>query len=1325
MATIDVSIESKKAKSGADQVNRALNAIKKNTSDTAKTLNRIDKGLKRTGSSFKTQAKDIKKTRDTVVDYNKSLDSLSRATRLVDGPLGGIAARFQTLTGIIKTNAASVAAFTVALAAVGFAIKSSLGRFVPFETALLTTKAAFEATGRAAELTIEDFDKFAIALGRATLTSRTEILKTGAAIATFSNIATSDIKRIISLAQDLSATFGGDLAANAQRLARALQSPGQAFTLLERQIGKTTEAERAFLKALEETGQIVIAQSIIFEKFSEIEGRGEDQAQGLAGSFDSLGDAVTDLGIALATITGLSETANNAIKGLTSGIDSLAGSFSSLENILIGFTTIFGLRFLGSLRRSTSIITNTSNAVTGLGAGFLLLGGRSTEVVKRFGRVRGGVTLTGRAVLGLTAGIKGLIAFLGGPFTIAAGLAVAALLESRDSVLAEKIALDKSAKSLKIAIDLRDKITTATEEGAKQLKGNAKQLKTDTAETIKNNKAKIEELKIRRELFKFGKEGVRTRFSIISDEEIARLETANQQLEQANSILEKIVTVTLPEIDVVGAAAFAKLSKTAEAEFKKLANSIQGSLAKSIELGLEGRPIQAIKNFTKFMEKEFKATFARIAAAAARQQLVLPFVQSFAQGIGFGEAFKTAFPTFDAAGVPGGAGSIGGGLGSIINSIGGFLGGKALAATALGTQLNITAAGALPGLFAAPISAGGGVLAGTGGLGIAATSVIASAALLAIPLIFSSFFGGGTPHPAATFGGLIGPGGDIGLEPSNEFPRLGVRAKRLGEQFPRELIATLEPIFSQLEAIGINLAGIEISGGVEQTLTRGGFFGFGRSVKDPDFTGVRFDPENQEEINQALADYIVLLSKQGDVLNNNVSIALQNVITEGRTVEEVLGDLTFASIFDDILAATPKFTELEAVLNSFNDTIDEVIEKTKELGLSETDLLTRRDRLIKQAQQDFNAQVQQRILQTLDPAAAALNDLQKDFIELRRNAIAINGDILAVEQAFQLEKQAIIEAGLEAQSTALITSFEDTIRIIDRLENSLRLDPLLSGLNRQGLAEEAQLQLDALQTRIAEGDSSAIEDLSSVSRDTLRAILDFFGPTADFFAAQDQVEQILEEARQLAANTLTTEEMILRTNTEQVDILSDILDAISADIALTQIIPQEVLNIIGDPDRINPVTQLTEELTRRLKFIASDGKFDFAKAGTPGNTFADFVKAGNVAAGTTFLQLLDAFGGETARQRERFGFARGTGFGTTSGLAVVGEEGPEIVNFRSPVQIFSSRQSSALAEGLGASDEIRALRAQEDKQTNAIIAELRNNTAAILELQESVVTNSG
>lgn len=305
MATIEelnikISADIKGLKRGVGESNRRLKTLGKTSKKQSKEL---DKNLKSLGGRFQ---------------------NLASSIAVVEGPLGGVAGRFGTIAALLKrVNVATILAIA-SFAGLVLILGKSLKLLIPFETTLFRLGAVLRATGRDAETSVAELDQFAIQLGAATLTSREAVLEAVAALATFNTIKTDQFEKILTIAQDVSAVFGGDLKTNTIILARALTAPGEAFTILERKVGKFTEAEKKLLKELQDTGRIMEAQEILLAKLEGTTGAAEAAAKGLAGQIDTLGENFRRALIPLAKFSGFAFSVGNAITVLSFAFKKIA-----------------------------------------------------------------------------------------------------------------------------------------------------------------------------------------------------------------------------------------------------------------------------------------------------------------------------------------------------------------------------------------------------------------------------------------------------------------------------------------------------------------------------------------------------------------------------------------------------------------------------------------------------------------------------------------------------------------------------------------------------------------------------------------------------------------------------------------------------------------------------------------------------------------------------------------------------------------------------------------------------------------------------------------
>jgi len=149
-------------------------------------------------------------------------------------------------------------------------------------------KAAKALRGIADELGFETlFDEKAFQKGFALLTS-------------FKNIGIDSYSRVAETAADLAQINQVDLKSSFLQLAKALSDPTRGLTALSRSGVIFTEQQREMILALHESGQEMEAQAEILRIVEgSYKGAARAAAEGLAGSFDSLGQKVRDFNEAL------------------------------------------------------------------------------------------------------------------------------------------------------------------------------------------------------------------------------------------------------------------------------------------------------------------------------------------------------------------------------------------------------------------------------------------------------------------------------------------------------------------------------------------------------------------------------------------------------------------------------------------------------------------------------------------------------------------------------------------------------------------------------------------------------------------------------------------------------------------------------------------------------------------------------------------------------------------------------------------------------------------------------------------------------------------
>jgi len=356
--------------------------------------------------------------------------------------------------------------------------------------------------------------------------------------------------------------------------------------------------------------------------------------------------------------------------------------------------------------------------------------------------------------------------------------------------------------------------------------------------------------------------------------------------------------------------------------------------------------------------------------------------------------------------------SIGGAGGSAASS--GGIGGSLLQSgigqgvkLGLGGAIDSWGAAALPSLFGTGAPAAGVIgpqLPGLlGGAGIGLSAVALPIAGLALTSLLGGVFGGSRPHPASTFE-FSGIGNNGSLQD------LSLLAKHMDTSTAKAFSDALSQAFAGLQGAGLDLSNIgTVQGGVNDGR------GFLQLVGHGTFG---FDPNDA----QAASDSVNFLIKQivssaknfHDVFEDDVISAFDELIVGGRDVGEVLQDLVDIATLD-----------------------------------------------VRRA--DFNAQVQDRILQLTDEQAWKISQINKEFDALLQTAQGLGADETQVELLRQLTlAQETGNDAIEAAAQEQADEFTKMAENFEKLANSLQstLDSLLLGSN-SALSPQERLALAA------------------------------------------------------------------------------------------------------------------------------------------------------------------------------------------------------------------------------------------------------------------------
>lgn len=248
---------------------------------------------------------------DTATNSSGSLRStfrlLAREASLMGGPLGGIISQVGILTIGGSRLGAVVTGSTLALSAAAAVAYKTVGAYAALEGQQARLTNILNASGGASGLTQARANLAAGALANAGVGSVAEIRASQEALLRYRNIAGETFTKAIELAQELSATYGGDLKDSTVAFGKALSNPIDGLKELEAAGVHFSPIQEKIIRGFWNTGQAVKAQQEILKIASgQLGGAVKTSADTLGGSFTKMANSFSlgmeEIGGGLATL---------------------------------------------------------------------------------------------------------------------------------------------------------------------------------------------------------------------------------------------------------------------------------------------------------------------------------------------------------------------------------------------------------------------------------------------------------------------------------------------------------------------------------------------------------------------------------------------------------------------------------------------------------------------------------------------------------------------------------------------------------------------------------------------------------------------------------------------------------------------------------------------------------------------------------------------------------------------------------------------------------------------------------------------------------------
>lgn len=300
--------EIKVLRKAAEESAKRVAALKRESGEAAKKARALkaeasnaSKSAKRLAKESATAARSVRKlqkeaAKKGVSKYQKAIKSAAESSALLTGPLGGIASRLSILGRVSSIAGAAVLALSVSVGALTLGLGAAISEAEKFQTSSLRVQAVLKATGNSAGITATEIRELSREIARSTLAGTAGVEAAAAKLLTFKSVQGDVFRDALKLSQDLADLGFGSVSSGAVQLGKALQDPVAGLSALKRIGVDFSATQKEQIRQFVETNQLVKAQALIIKALNDqVGGTGVKAAEGLAGSYDGLGQSISEL----------------------------------------------------------------------------------------------------------------------------------------------------------------------------------------------------------------------------------------------------------------------------------------------------------------------------------------------------------------------------------------------------------------------------------------------------------------------------------------------------------------------------------------------------------------------------------------------------------------------------------------------------------------------------------------------------------------------------------------------------------------------------------------------------------------------------------------------------------------------------------------------------------------------------------------------------------------------------------------------------------------------------------------------------------------------
>jgi cell division septum initiation protein DivIVA len=225
--------------------------------------------------------------------------------------------------------------------------------------------------------------------------------------------------------------------------------------------------------------------------------------------------------------------------------------------------------------------------------------------------------------------------------------------------------------------------------------------------------------------------------------------------------------------------------------------------------------------------------------------------------------------------------------------------------------------------------------------------------------------------------------------------------------------------------------------------------------------------------------------------------------TKATTMEQLQEDIGVGKAYEEFIKGSFHMADLAKQAKDLNDAWKKLSRQAAELGLNTEALAAARDRMMAQMKKDFNYQISQGILGYENPALAAFNDLEREYRETVENAMAVGGDLVAVEKYYGLRRTELVKQMAEEANNGIKKIAKDLLTSLTASS--------ASPLSAQSIFGNAQQMFRGLVSQISSGDYTNVDQLNTYATNYLDAARSIGASSVEYFDIFQEVTDFLKE----------------------------------------------------------------------------------------------------------------------------------------------------------------------------------------------------------------------